>query len=217
VLITLLALIIVFGIWMNRRSVADPGEQLAKARELLAREPSPVWLRARDEFLQPLLDTNALPNSKEEIDTLILKANQFDFCRSLRADPESSKDEASELQRLIRRTFETFSNGDPVAAREQLQAVRELAAHDSRNEYLSQFLVETQQKWDKEPLTGGRKALLERILIEAEAMAKSGDPASVDRAVKTLTAARQIYSNDRAVTEESGRIDVLLKQLQPKP
>jgi hypothetical protein len=135
----------------------------------------------------------------------------------LRADPESSKDEASELQRLIRRTFETFSNGDPVAAREQLQAVRELAAHDSRNEYLSQFLVETQQKWDKEPLTGGRKALLERILIEAEAMAKSGDPASVDRAVKTLTAARQIYSNDRAVTEESGRIDVLLKQLQPKP
>ena len=217
VLITLLALIIVFGIWMNRRSVADPGEQLAKARELLAREPSPVWLRARDEFLQPLLDTNALPNSKEEIDALILKANQFDFCRSLRADPESSKDEASELQRLIRRTFETFSNGDPVAAREQLQAVRELAAQDSRNEYLSQFLVETQQKWDKEPLTVGRKALLERILIEAEAIAKSGDPASVDRAVKTLTAARQIYSSDRAVTEESGRIDVLLKQLQPTP
>jgi hypothetical protein len=66
-------------------------------------------------------------------------------------------------------------------------------------------------------LTVGRKALLERILIEAEAMAKSGDPASVDRAVKTLTAARQIYSNDRAVTEESGRIDVLLKQLQPTP
>ena len=217
VLITLLALIIVFGIWMNRRSVADPGEQLAKARELLARAPSPVWLRARDEFLQPLLDADALPNSKEEIDALILKANQFDFCRSLRADPESSKDEASELQRLIRRTFDTFSNGDPVAAREQLQSVRELAAQDSRNEYLSQFLVETQQKWDKEPLTVGRKALLERILIEAEAIAKSGDSASIDRAVKTLTAARQIYSNDRAVTEESGRIDVLLKQLQPTP
>jgi serine/threonine protein kinase len=94
VLITLLALIIVFGIWMNRRSVADPGEQLAKARELFAREPSPAWLRARDEFLQPLLDTNALPGSREEIDALILKANQFDFCRSLRADPESSNDES---------------------------------------------------------------------------------------------------------------------------
>ena len=77
--------------------------------------------------------------------------------------------------------------------------------------------METQQKWDKEPLTVGRKALLERILIEAEAMAKSGDSVSIDRAVKTLTAARQIYSNDRAVTEESGRIDVLLKQLQPTP
>jgi hypothetical protein len=82
---------------------------------------------------------------------------------------------------------------------------------------MSQFLTETQQKWDKEPLTVGRKALLERILIEAEEMAKSGDPANVDRAVKALTAAQQIYSHDRTVAEESERIDVLLKQLQPTP
>jgi hypothetical protein len=64
-------------------------------------------------------------------------------------------------------------------------------------------------------LTVGRKALLERILIEAEEMAKSDDPASVDRAIKALTAAQQIYSNDRTVADESERIDVLLKQLQP--
>lgn len=217
VLITLLALIIVFGIWMNRRSVADPGEQLAKARDLLAREPSPAWLRARDEFLQPLIDANALPNAKDEIDTLIQKVDQFDFCRSLRSDPESSKDEASELQRLIRRTFDTFSNGDPVAAREQLTAVRELAAGDPRNEYLSRFLAETQEKWDKEPLTVGRKALLGRILTEAEAKAKSGNQNDIAVAVKKLTAAKQVYSNDRAVAEESTRIDELLKQLQPQP
>jgi hypothetical protein len=98
-----------------------------------------------------------------------------------------------------------------------LQAVRELAAQDSRNEYLSQFLAETQKKWDKEPLTVGRKALLERILTEAEAMAESGDEANVERAIRTLTSAQQIYSNDRTVAEESGRIDALLKRLQPMP
>ncbi len=217
VLITLLALIIVFGFWMNRRSVADPGEQLAKARELLAREPSPAWLRARDEMLQPLVETNALPDSKAEIDALIRKANQFDFCRTLRADPESSQDEASELQRLIRRTFDTFSNGDPVAAREQLKAVREIAAQDPRNEYLLRFLAETQEKWDKEPLTVGRKTLLGRVLTEAEAMAKSGDPSSTDRAIKTLTAAQQIYLNDRAVEEELREIDALLKKTRLEP
>ncbi len=217
VLITMLALIIVFGIWMNRRSVADPGEQLAKARELLAREPSPGWLRARDEILQPLADSNALPNSKDEIDALILKANQFDFCRSLRADPESSQDESSELQRLIRRIFDTFSSGDAVAAREQLQAVRELAAQDIRNEYLSRFLAETQEKWDKEPLTVGRKALLGRILTDAEPFSESNDQSGSERVIKTLTAARQLYSNDRAVEEELKKIDSLLNQLKPKP
>lgn len=217
VLITLLALIIVFGIWMNRRSVADPVEQLAKAREMLAREPSPGWLRARDEILQPLADSNDLPNSKDEIDALILKANQYDFCRSLRADPESSQDESSELQRLIRRTFDTFSSGDAVAAREQLQAVRELAAQDLRNDYLSRFLAETQAKWDKEPLTVGRKTLLNRILTEAESIAKSADPPGIEHAKKMLTAARQLYANDRAVEEELKQIDALLEQLKPKP
>jgi serine/threonine protein kinase len=214
VLITLLALIIVFGVWMNRRSVSDPDEQLAKARELLAREPSPGWLRARDEILQPLADSNAVPHAKDEIDALILKANQFDFCRSLRADPESSDDESSELQRLIRRAFDMFSSGDAVAAREQLQAVRELAAQDRRNEYLSRFLNETQEKWDKEPLTVGRKTLLGRILTEAEALTKSGDRSAVESAVKRLTAAQQLYANDRAVDEELKQIETLLKQLK---
>ena len=217
VLITLLALIIVFGIWMNRLSVPDPGEQLAKARDLLARDPSPAWLRARDEILQPLADSNALPDSRDEIDALILKANQFDFCRSLRADPESSQDEASELQRLIRRTFDTFSSGDAIAAREQLQAVRELAAQDLRNDFLSRFLAETQAKWDKEPLTVGRKTLLGRILTDAEALAKSADPSGIERAIRTLTAAKELYANDRAVEEELKQIDSLLEQLKPKP
>lgn len=217
VLITMLALIIMFGIWMNRLSVPDPDEQLAKARELLAREPSPAWLRARDEILQPLADSNALPTAKDEIDALILKADQFDFCRSLRADPESSNNESSELQRLIRRTFDTFSSGDAVAAREQLQAVRELAAQDTRNEYLSRFLAETQEKWDKEPLTVGRKTLLGRIVAAAEAVSKSNDPSGVEDAIRTLTAARQLYVNDRAVEEELKQIDSLLQQLKPKP
>ncbi len=217
VLITLLALIIVFGIWMNRRGVADPVEQLAKARELLAREPSPAWLRARDEILQPLADSNILPNSKDEIDSLILKANQFDFCRSLRADPESSQDESSELQRLVRRTFDTFSSGDAVAAKEQLQAIRQLAAQDIRNEYLSRFLAETHENWDKEPLTAGRKSLLGRILTDAEALAESNDQAGTESVIKSLTAARQLYANDRAVEEELKQIDSLLEQLQPKP
>ena len=118
---------------------------------------------------------------------------------------------------MIRRIFDTFSSGDAVAAREQLQAVRELAAQDIRNEYLSRFLAETQEKWDKEPLTVGRKALLGRILTDAEPFSESNDQSGSERVIKTLTAARQLYSNDRAVEEELKKIDSLLNQLKPKP
>ena len=71
VLVTLLALIIVFGVWMKRRSVTHPDDQLKMARSILEKEPSYAWLRARDEMLQPLLDSNALPASKQEIEAMI--------------------------------------------------------------------------------------------------------------------------------------------------
>lgn len=211
VLITLLALIIGFGVWMNRRSVADPKDQLNQARGILEKDPSYAWLRARDELLQPLLEAKALPESEDEIRLLIAQVEQYDFCRALRADPDSSKDAATELQRLIRRAFDTFSNGDPVAAKEQLEAVRDISSSDFRNCYLNRFLSETLEKWEKDPLTTGRIQLLEAVLDEARIQIEEGKDLPAVR--RSLEAALRLYSGDRAVAKQVGQLNDLLKQL----
>ena len=203
VLVTLLALIIVFGVWMKRRSVTHPDDQLKMARAILEKEPSYAWLRARDEMLQPLLDSNALPASKQEIEAMISQADQYDFCDSLPADPKGSRDESSELQRLIRKAFDDFSQGDPVAAREQLEAIRDIAARDIRNVYLTRFLNETIAKWEKDPLT----RLLEQVKTEI------ADGTTFEQTRTCIESAVNLYSGDRAVSDQVNQLKELLNQI----
>ena len=211
VLVSLLALIILFGVWMNRRNVTHPDDQLKAAREILQKEPSYAWLRARDEMLQPLLESKALPAAEEEIRTLIAQADQYDFCRSLHADPEGSKDESTELQRLIRKSFDNFSQGDPVAAREQLEAIRDIAARDIRNVYLTRFLNETIAKWEKDPLTTGRVQLLTNLLEQVKTEIADGSNLALTRT--SIQSAVNLYSGDRAVTDQVNQLRELLQQI----
>lgn len=211
VLVTLLALIIVFGVWMKRRSVTHPDDQLKMARAILEKEPSYAWLRARDEMLQPLLDSNALPASKQEIEAMISQADQYDFCDSLPADPKGSRDESSELQRLIRKAFDDFSQGDPVAAREQLEAIRDIAARDIRNVYLTRFLNETIAKWEKDPLTTGRVQLLTRLLEQVKT--EIADGTNLEQTRTCIESAVNLYSGDRAVSDQVNQLKELLNQI----
>ena len=211
VLVTLLALIIVFGVWMKRRSVTHPDDQLKMARAILEKEPSYAWLRARDEMLQPLLDSNALPASKQEIEAMISQADQYDFCDSLPADPKGSRDESSELQRLIRKAFDDFSQGDPVAAREQLEAIRDIAARDIRNVYLTRFLNETIAKWEKDPLTTGRVQLLTRLLEQVKT--EIADGTTFEQTRTCIESAVNLYSGDRAVSDQVNQLKELLNQI----
>lgn len=214
VLVTLLVMIVLFGFWMNRRNTPDPQDQLKMARSIIENDPSPGWLRARDELLQPLLKSNALPKARGEIANLILRVDQYDFCRSLRADPESSKDTSSELQRLIRRTFDTFSNGDPVAAREHLQAVRQIASQDPGNSYLTDFLDKTQERWDQQPLVTGRVELLNNLLEKTRSEIHGAGELSTT--TKALNAALLLYAGDRTVTDQVAQIELLLNELSQR-
>ena len=184
------------------------------ARSIIENDPSPGWLRARDELLQPLLKSNALPKARGEIANLILRVDQYDFCRSLRADPESSKDTSSELQRLIRRTFDTFSNGDPVAAREHLQAVRQIASQDPGNSYLTDFLDKTQERWDQQPLVTGRVELLNNLLEKTRTEIHGAGELSTT--TKALKAALLLYAGDRTVTDQVAQIELLLNELSQR-
>lgn len=215
VLITLLGLIVVFGIWMDQRSATDPLDTLKMARQILEKQPGPGWLRARDDLLQPLIENNALPAAEHEIRSLIRQADQYEFCRTLRADPESSDDDASELQRLIRRTFETYSKGDPAKAHDQLRAVLVIARQDPMNTYLCRFLEDTQVSWDKEPLTTGRTILLTRLLEDARRqLAEGSENLSVRESLESIV---RLYDEDSSVADQVSQAKTMLEQLIDRP
>jgi serine/threonine-protein kinase len=213
VLLTLLALIIFFGLWMRSRNTTSPSSQLEMARSIIEKKASPAWLRARDELLQPLVESKALPDNQPEIQSLINKVDQYEFCRTLQTTPESSRDARSELERLVRQAFDTFTHGDPVEARERLQAVRVIAASDPGNVYLNQFLEETQAQWDAELLTDGRMDLLNHLLLKINGQM---DHQEYDAAKLSIEAALRLYSNDRSVTDQVSTLQSLLKQVETK-
>jgi serine/threonine protein kinase len=212
VLISMLILIIAFGYWMNVRSVVRPGDQLRMARAALQREAGPGWIRVRDEILQPLLEAGTVPEAEIEVRQMIETVNQYDFCRSLKSNPESSYDAATELQRLIRRAFEEYDQGDPVNAREQIQALLNVIGRDPSNSYLRMFLESTAKQWDEQPLTTGRTVLLQALIRNAEALLQTNRVTS--ETANSLRSALQLYVDDRSVAAELDQIRELLSRVE---
>lgn len=211
VLITLLTMVILFGVWMNRRSTPSAQDRLKEARTILQADPGPAWIRARDELLQPLTALDLSQTESAEVKTLIEQADQYEFCRGLKADPESSKDQNTEIQRLIRAAFDHYSEGDSVLAREQLESIIAILNQNAAKSYLVTFLSETKSQWEKEPLTTGRTALLGNLVKQAVASMETGTNSDAVRA--SLQGAVLLYGSDRTVEAEIARVKELLLQL----
>lgn len=96
-------------------------------------------MRARDDYLQPLLNSSLLPELQVEIHALIDKANQYEFTSSLRVGGESSVTAESEIQRLIRKAVELYRDGDAATACAQLNLILDVAKSDPRSGYLVVF------------------------------------------------------------------------------
>lgn len=208
VLLTLLALIIVFGIWMTQRNAVVPAEQLAEAQAVLEKKASPAWIRARDDLLQPLLDQNQLPESQGEIQDLIQQVNEYDFCRSLRTDPVRKGDSTDEVERLMKRAFAKYTEGDVAAAREQLESVRELLKLSRPQSYFVQYIDETLDRWAVPESELSRTQLLNATIAKVTERRKEG--ASSDELQQILQSAEQLYGDDRTVAKELAQLRSLV-------
>ena len=211
VLITLFAFIVVAGVWLGRRPRIDPEQNLNSARAILKQPAGPAWVRARDEYLQPLLNNQLLPDSESEIQSLIDKADQYEFSCSLRADRDGSATADSEIQRLIRKTFDLYNEGDAASAREQLNLIHDVVKPDPRNVYLVEFLTTTLKQWDGKPLANGRDELLEMVIGRLKSA--TDNPEKLSAARLALKAAVMLYEHDAAVQEQVEEARQLLKSL----
>ncbi len=210
VLIILFAIVVGLGIYLSQRNSVDPADQLARAQNILRASPGPAWLRARDELLQPLLTEDSMQDNFAEIRELIGQVNQYEFTRTLKISSASDGSELSELQRQIRKAFDVYANGDPVAAVAQLQAVLTMIREDRSFRFLTKFLQDTSDQWSTDQNVGGRRAVIARSLDDAR---RAIDQQNPDRAREILLALIQLYGEDMAVEESVQECRTLLKSL----
>jgi serine/threonine protein kinase len=211
VLIALLGLIVFGGFYMMRRNSPEPLQQLDRARTILASRPGTGWLRARDETLQPLLTVTELSEYREEIREMIAQVDQYEFSRSLRVTVSSGPTAQSEIQRLVRRAFETYSTGNPAEAIQNLESIMSMIQGDRQYRYLRQFLLETLQQWSSEQTMVGRRRLLETVLNSARNEAREQRFHSAEDA---LQAAIAVYGTDESVAAEVNACREMLKELE---
>lgn len=210
VLLVLLALIIAGGFWFRNNNRVDPQDQLDRARAILKGSAGPAWLRARDDMLQPLLTNDSMTRQRPIIRGLISQVDQYEFSRSLRTSNSSDGSAQSELQRLIRRAFETYSSGDPVRAAVEIEAIASMIQGDPRYTYLHRFLTESARQWKTDQEIQSRRHVLQHVLETAQA-AVHNDQIATARA--KLQAALSIYESDDSVAEELAQCRQLLQTL----
>jgi len=215
VLITLLALIIAGGFYFARSNTVSPEGRFAEAEKILEADPSVAWLRARDDLLQPLVDEDLLPESQPRIQSMIREVDQYEFCRRLRTERQRDGSVRGEIQRLMRRAFDTYSAGDVATANEQLQNLIDLLATDPEFSFFHQFLVDTQKEWTSEENTASRREVVSRILqMESTSLANASAEAIESRRTR-LQAALQIYGDDETLTDLLEQLTSQLHALPP--
>lgn len=212
VLVSLLLGLVGFALWMNRRLDVSPERQLQTAREWMEKPAGPEWIRAKEEFLLPLLRDNSLPGNSSEIQLLLSRVDDFEFTRSLRANPVDSNDAESEIRRIIRRAFAAWSVGETELARQQLQAVLNIQNHLQQDSFLKTFVQDTVESWSDTPSAAGRTLLLRELIRKAEqSLTQQTGKTEV---IQALEAALLLYADDTTVAGPVAEIQNMLNTLR---
>lgn len=208
VLVTMLVLVVALGYALSQKTIPTDVERFASAEATMGSEPSPAWLSARDTMLE-LLKADTLPELTDELELMIGKANQYDFCRSLERTTPSEGSRDKEIQRLIRQAFDRFTHGNVVQARAELQSVAIMIANRDRDAYLSDFIESTLTEWAGDTSIQGRHELMASVLKKAQ------EYGSDSRAgMKLLESALTLYGDDPIVAEEIGECRELLAAIR---
>ena len=212
VLIGLFALVVAAGYYLSRTSVPDPAEEFARSEKMMGASAGPSWLRAK-EILEEIEENESLPDKQFKIEFWLRQVNQYEFCRRLKVSAPSDSSRDSEIQRLVRGTFDKYSGGEIATAIQQLEAVGNIIQDDPDYSFMNEFIQATLTDWMSQQNVAGRKQLLIGIANQAEKQINSASDIELARA--SLQAALTLYGQDASVSEELERCKKLLKDLSP--
>jgi len=210
VLLGLLVLLIAAAVWMVQRSRPGDEQLLQSAVSLLDQPAGPGWIKARDEYLLPLLGRETSLDQQELLRGWIQQVDDYEFTRSLQPDRRRGAAEDDELQRLIRRAFERQRRGETAAAEKDLAGILVLLPAVRPGGHLESFLKKTLEDWRQSQTEDGGARFLQLLLQGILQRYPDGPVDAV--AQQQLRAALELYENSAATAQERKQIEQILNR-----
>jgi len=198
VLVALLALVVGGGIWWFRPHQATPDELFDRGKALLEREPGNDWLRAKNEFFIPLLESDPAV-WRDRVTPLIQQVELYELTRQVRG-ARGTKSEApkSEGARLLQLAVHYRQIGDLPRAERTLAALSAVLAGDEEQAKLHELTSRLLEEVRGQPGTADdRDGLIKAALQRAEKLAKDG---SLAEAREIWSGIIELYGDDPGTT-----------------
>ncbi|MBI3866240.1 MAG: serine/threonine protein kinase [Planctomycetia bacterium] len=207
VLVTLLILVILGGVWFFRPQQPTPQEMFDRASAALQEEPGPEWLRARREYLEPLLalDSNTWG---DRVRPLLRKIDAYEATRPGRASrPRSEAERQLQLALYYRQV------GDLARAEKILAALSALLAGDEQLAKLQTAVTESLDEVRRQRAGNeDRDRMLKAALERAATLARDGSPAEAQEIWKGII---ELYGDDASAREFVRQAQHELDSLNP--
>ncbi len=216
VLLGMLVALIAFVWWMATPR-HTPEWQLAEATRILNEPAGAEWLRARDELLQPLLQS---AEDRErwfaQAQPLLDEIAIYELEAKLTSKRRRGKKGASqtEAERLLLEARRLWEQGQLRQADQRLDALKALAVDDEPTRPIIQLADRWQIQLQEELSSAviDRQAFVQAAVQRAQALA-SRDPSAAKRILRAVSS---VYSDDDTVSEASTQATRLLTELEER-
>ena len=215
VLIGLLALLIAGGFYFVRpNSGLSAQERFDEGVELLSAKPGNGWLRARDDYFQPLLDQDADAWS-EKIAPHMERIQRYATAREFAKGRKPLQAPGDEPTRLLSRAVQQAENGNMELARNTVTSVIEIMDGEEQYSYLTEIAKELLQ--ELQPAANKEMAVdFVRLQVKrANKLEQDGEPVAAGRIYNNLI---ELYKDNEetAIVELVTQCTDRLQQLDDK-
>ena len=211
VLIGLLVLLIAGGIWWwNSRTLTD--DQKFEAGVALMEQPEgDDWIKARDDYFEPLLDSDA-ETWEERVRPYLDKIALYEFKRTYlsKRGLRKLKPPSSDSQRLLQTAAGYYQMGDFARAERILNALTTLTAGKDDQKDIRKLATDLLKELrSRRTRLLEKSKLLESNLARADRLAKNGKP---DEARKIWQAIVDVWGEDPTAVDQVKRAREMLKR-----
>jgi serine/threonine-protein kinase len=213
VLVAALVSIIVGGYFWFQSQSTSPEQMFDNGVALLLEPEGAGWLKAKDDYFLPLVESNSQKWS-DRVAPYLDEIDAYEFRRQLtrrRANSIENTDPAYEPMRLLKMAIEYRKLGDVVQARRTLNALVILLESQSEYESISQLVTRELRTLDGRAAQQ-TAAFVQSMLDNAARHQRNGH---TQRAREIWRSLIRVYDDDASLADQVGQAQQLLRSAKP--